>query len=160
MHRTAAIIHMGRFMNIRKILAATATAGIALTVSLAAVPAASAAEGDGNCTSNDGGFADLCLYYNSDYAGARFNDPGMDNYAGWVFKSWSGGDAGAGQAVKNNAASVQNYDPKCTAIVYYNSNQAGASQKIGPDDEANLNSTLKNENASQGWSCPSGIVSV
>jgi hypothetical protein len=139
-------------MMIRKVLAAAATTGIALTVGLTAVPSAFAAEGDGNCVTNDAGAGgDLCLYYNSNLAGARFNDPYTDNYAGWVFKAWSGGDAGAGQAVKNNAASVRNYDPYVTGVVYYNSNQAGPSESISPSSWVNLNSTLKNENASQGW---------
>jgi len=139
-------------MMFRKTMAAAATAGIALAIGLTAVPSAFAAEGDGNCVTNDAGAGgDLCLYYNSNLAGARFNDPYTDNYAGWVFKAWSGGDAGAGQAVKNNAASVRNYDTVVTGVIYYNSNQLGASQKIGPSSWANLNSTLKNENASQGW---------
>lgn len=139
-------------MMFRKTLVAAATAGIALTVGLTAVPSAFAAEGDGNCVTNDANAGgDLCLYYNSNLAGARFNDPYTDNYAGWVFKAWSGGDAGAGQAVKNNAASVRNYDSAVTGVIYFNSNQAGATQKIAPSSSANLNSTLKNENASQGW---------
>ena len=138
-------------MMLRKTLAAVATAGIALTIGLAAVPAASAAEGDGNCVTNDANAGgDLCLYYNSNEAGARFNDPYTDNYAGWVFKAWSGGDAGAGQVVKNNAASVHNYSP-VIGDIYFNSNQAGPKQQIAGNTSANLNSTLKNENASQGW---------
>jgi hypothetical protein len=138
-------------MMIRRVLAAAATAGIALSIGLTAVPSAFAAEGDGNCVTNDAGAGgDLCLYYNSNLAGARFNDPYTDNYAGWVFKAWSGGDAGAGQDVKNNAASVHNYST-VTGDIYYNSNQQGAVQKIAGNSSANLNSTLKNENASQGW---------
>lgn len=138
-------------MNMRRMLAATAAVGVALTVSLAAVPTAFAAEGDGNCTSNDVGGADLCLYYNSNLSGARFNDPYTDNYAGRVFVAWSGGSAGAGQLVKNNAASARNYDATFTAIVWFNSNQAGPNEAVAPLTWLNLDSTLKNNNASQSW---------
>lgn len=139
-------------MNMRRMLAATAAVGVALTVSLAAVPTAFAAEGDGNCTSNDAGAGgDLCLYYNSNLSGARFNDPYTDNYAGWVFVAWSGGSAGAEQSVKNNAASVCNYDPTYTGIIWFNSNQAGPNEAVPPLACLNLDSTLKNNNASQSW---------
>ncbi len=144
-------------MSIRRKLAASVATGAFLVVGLAtAIPAASAAEGDGNCTSSDAGAGgDLCLYFNSYEAGARFNDPYTDNYAGWTFKAWTsgtaGGSNGAGYAVKNNAASVQNWDNYVTGDVYYNSNQQGAVQKFSAFTAGNLNSTLKNENASQGW---------
>jgi len=139
-------------MMIRKILAATATAGIALTIGLTAVPSAFAAEGDGNCTSNDAGAGgDLCLYYGPNLTGARFNDPYTGGYAGWVFVAWSGGDEGAGQPVQSNAESVENYDPSATGVIYYNSNEQGASQVIPPNSWVNLNATLKNQNISQGW---------
>jgi hypothetical protein len=140
-------------VSIRRKLAASAVTGAFLFVGLAAaIPAASAAEGDGNCVSNDAGAGgDLCLYYNHGFAGARFNDPHTDNYAGWAFVAWSGGNAGAGQGVKNNAASVQNWDTGVTGDVYYNSNQQGARQQFAPFTAGDLNSTLKNQNASQGW---------
>lgn len=144
-------------MSIRRKLAASAVTGAFLVVGLAAaIPAASAAEGDGNCVSSDAGAGgDLCLYFNSYEAGARFNDPYTDNYSGHVFKAWtsggSGGSNGAGVSVKNNAASVQNWDQYVTGDVYFNSNQLGAVQKFGAFTAGNLNSTLKNEDASQGW---------
>ena len=144
-------------VNFRRKLAATAVTGAFLVVGLAAaIPAASAAEGDANCTSSDAGAGgDLCLYFNSYEAGARFNDPYTDNYAGWTFKAWTsgtaGGSNGAGVAVKNNAASVQNWDTGVAGDVYYRSNQLGDVQKFSAFTAGNLNSTLKNENASQGW---------
>lgn len=144
-------------MSIRRKLAATVATGAFVVVGLAtAIPAASAAEGDGNCTSSDAGAGgDLCLYYNSYEAGARFNDPYTDNYAGWTFKAWTsgtaGGSNGAGVAVKNNAASVQNWDTVLTGYVYYNSNQQGLKQGFSAFTAGNLVSGLKNNNASQGW---------
>ncbi|MGH3417584.1 MAG: hypothetical protein ACRDSS_14030 [Actinocrinis sp.] len=139
-------------MNIRKKLAATAVVGAFVTVGLAAAAPAFATEGDGYCTSQDSDLGgDLCLYYNSNFAGARFNDPVSDNYAGHVFVAWSGGSAGAGQGVKNNAASVQNWDQVVQGNVYYNSGQTGPVQHIAAWTGVNFNSTLKNENASQNW---------
>jgi len=67
----------------------------------------------------------------------------------WVF----GAGNGAGQAVKNNAASAENNSSTYDYTIYYNSNYQGASQTIGDlaweNDIVNLDSTLKNNNASQ-----------
>lgn len=86
------------------------------------------------------------------------------NYAGdtvsgntyhYIFKSGLGD--GSGQAVKNNAASAQNCNDDGTLNdyrIYYNSGYAGHSQIFGHGywcdaPIINLDSTLKNENASQ-----------
>lgn len=144
-------------MSIRRKLAASVATGAFVIIGLAtAIPAASASEGDGNCVQNDGGAGgDLCLYFNHGFAGARFNDPYSDNYGSptwWKFVSWSGGSNGAGVDVKNNAASVQNWDTLSTGYVYYNSNQQGFSQTFNPWTGSDLVYQLKNNNASQGWS--------
>lgn len=55
---------------------------------------------------------------------------------------------GAGVAVKNNTASVDNWDFDWGIRQYFNSNYGGASQGIPAGGAANLNGDLKNDNAS------------
>lgn len=107
----------------------------------------------------------LQLFYNSDTGGATAMFTGdVNDYAGYddhcddntvcehiyVFSS-SG--SGAGQRVKNNAASAYNNSIYHDFTVYYYSGWTGPSQTIpGPyhvGNPLNFNSTLKNENASQ-----------
>lgn len=65
---------------------------------------------------------------------------------------------GSGVAVKNNAAAANScsFTARETYRIYYNSGYAGHSQEILPgyycdNGTVNLDSTLKNENASQHW---------
>ncbi|MFJ6466182.1 hypothetical protein ACIQM0_35030 [Streptomyces sp. NPDC091387] len=97
-----------------------------------------------------------CLHYNSNNEGALYKQYyGILDYAGLTFSastSTNGGN-GAGQAVKNNAASVDNWDFDLGIRIYYNSNYdySFASQRIDKGGFANLNSTMKNNNASGDW---------
>ncbi|MFI7388684.1 hypothetical protein [Streptomyces sp. NPDC049813] len=97
-----------------------------------------------------------CLHYNSNNAGALYKQYyAIPDYAGLKFSastSTNGGN-GAGQAVKNNAASVDNWDFDLGIRIYYNSNYNAsfASQAIAKGGFANLNSTMKNNNASGDW---------
>ncbi|WP_433893569.1 hypothetical protein [Streptomyces sp. CA-111067] len=104
----------------------------------------------------------LEVYYNSNNAGAVALFTGnVPNYAGYTSGSnyytyifdTDTAYSGHGQAVKNNVASVSNESSTHDFRVYYNSGYAGPSQLIpetGSSGSAtNLNSTLKNENASQ-----------
>lgn len=61
--------------------------------------------------------------------------------------SWCYG-SGEGQDVKNNAAAAGSGEASATNTVYYNSGYSGASQSFAAKSSGNLNSTLKNENAS------------
>lgn len=128
-------------MRFRRVAVAGAVALAGFGTALATAGTANAAE---SCTS---GYA--CLHYNSDYQGAfyrqYFNIP---NYAGYYFSASSAGSAGAGQAVKNNTASVDNWDFNNGIRMYFNSNYAGVSQGIPAGGAANLNTSLKNDNAS------------
>ncbi|MFC1416622.1 hypothetical protein [Streptacidiphilus cavernicola] len=101
-----------------------------------------------------------CLFYNSNGAGATYgfgiNVPDLSGYSyscgagnecrvNYVFS----GGAGSGVSVKNNAASVSNGYEAQEVTVFYNSNFSGPRQDIDPTMKAvNLNSTLKNEDAS------------
>ena len=119
--------------------------GALISVSFGAATASAATARNGSC--EDGEF---CLYYNSDQAGSvsdfntSISDYGDEQPSCYDFK---GAGNGKGLCVKNEAASVWNRtDSKVT--VYFNSGYAGPSQTIAANSKANLNSTLKNENAS------------
>lgn len=132
-------------MGMRNKVMAGALTAAALGVGLVAAPAAEAV----GCNSSIG----ACLYYNSNFQGATFwdqngNSKGAENYGAPNWYTFSGGN-GAGIYVKNNAASVYNYDTNYSVTIYYNSNNSGPSQYIKRGTGANLNSTLKNNNASQ-----------
>lgn len=112
---------------------------------LTAAPAHAATARNGVCESGE-----FCLYYNSNEAGSvsdfstSISDYGATQPSCYDFK---GPGNGKGLCVKNNAASVWNRTGK-TVTVYYNSGYAGASQKFASGAKGNLNSTLKNNNAS------------
>ncbi|MGO4343679.1 peptidase inhibitor family I36 protein [Phycicoccus sp. Soil748] len=128
-----------------KPFALAAAAALAAPMLGIGVSSASAATRDGAC--NDGEF---CYYYNSDQAGSvsdfggSIGDYGTTQPDCYDFK---GAGNGKGVCVKNNAASVWNRSSK-TVRVYYNSNYAGSYQDIPGGTKRNLNTTLKNNNAS------------
>lgn len=120
----------------------TALATAVLGSALLAIPTASASSG--GCKAD----YDVCLYFNSDFKGAKYGKGETGTYNGLVF----GGGAGSGQPVKNNAASVANLNTSKTVTIYYNSKMDKcrfACQHIPPMKKQNLNGKLKNENAAQ-----------
>jgi Stage II sporulation protein/Peptidase inhibitor family I36 len=114
-------------------------------VVLALASPATAAGRDGVCNSGE-----FCYYFNSGEAGsisdftASLDDYGATQPTCYEFK---GAGNGKGKCVKNNAASVWNRTSH-TVRVYFNSNFAGAHQDFAAGAKGNLNSTLKNNNAS------------
>ncbi|MEU0698672.1 peptidase inhibitor family I36 protein [Streptomyces niveus] len=89
------------------------------------------------------------LYYHSNQQGACWHTntsrPDLANTGPF---SCDGDDCrGAGEPVKNNAASGWNWYDYVTAVVYYNSNYKGAYDVFRPLDKKNLVNTY-NENAS------------
>ncbi len=128
----------------RKKLAFASIAGSLISAAVlpvVAAPPAQAAAQDGVCQ-----VGEFCLYYNS-YQQGSLSDFGSsipDYGSTYRFKS-----AGAGQGilVKNGAASVWNRTFG-SVTVYYNSGYSGATQTFSPGAKANLNPTLKNQNAS------------
>jgi murein DD-endopeptidase MepM/ murein hydrolase activator NlpD len=132
-----------------KILTAT-TAAMALG-GAALVPAstASAAGRDGTCDSGE-----FCYYFNSDNQGSVSDFTGSVADYGTTQPScydFKGAGNGKGQCVKNAAASVWNRSTK-TVRVHYNSNYGGSYQDFKAGAKGNLNSTLKNQNASHQFS--------
>ena len=95
--------------------------------------------------------AHLCFYFNSNFAGARADYLYSDgNLSDELFTK--GGTNGRGVQVKNNAASVVN-NWSYPAVVYFNSrcDASVAKQTIPAYGSANLNATMKNNNASFNW---------
>ncbi|MDO7869409.1 GH25 family lysozyme [Nocardioides jiangxiensis] len=93
---------------------------------------------------------ELCYYYNSYEAGSMSDhkasqaDYGATQPTCYEFKTAGNGQ---GTCVKNHAASVWNRTGH-TVRVYFNSSYGGAYQSVAAGAKVNLNSTLKNQNAS------------
>ncbi|WP_158239023.1 peptidase inhibitor family I36 protein [Streptomyces barkulensis] len=90
----------------------------------------------------------FCLFYNSNIQNAYY--PFWDNVSDFAGYTYKGAGAGAGQQVKNNAASAQNLQTNLVARVYYNSNYGGVYDNVQPTSWRNLSNTY-NENASFKW---------
>jgi hypothetical protein len=137
------------------VVVATLVAGIALVGGQAqaapAAPAPPASEIGVQYTSYNGRceVGEVCLYYNSNCQGS-FADFGgwVDNFSGYVFLS-SG--AGKDDPVKNNAASARNLDTTWTARIWFNSNQSGTYDNIGPSAGCRNLVNTYNDNASLSW---------
>ena len=126
------------------LLSVLATAALILSGVVLASPA-SAAGRDGICNSGE-----FCYYFNSYEAGSVSDFTGsLDDYGATqpTCYEFKGTGNGKGVCVKNNAASVWNRSSH-TVRVYVNSNFAGSHQDFAPGAKGNLNSTLKNNEAS------------
>ena len=134
---------------------AVAAAATALVGGLAttAVPSAQAASRDGVCDSGE-----FCYSYNSGFTGSisdftgSISDYGTTQPDCYEFK---GAGNGQGQCIKNNAASAWNRSSQ-PVTVFYNTGWAGATQTIAAGAKVDLNSTLKNNNASHKFGSTSG----
>ncbi|WP_424186907.1 peptidase inhibitor family I36 protein [Actinokineospora sp. G85] len=132
--------------NFRRALAA-GFAVVAMSTATAGVATAEQAGGQG-AQANTCPALYFCLFYNSNRAGAIatfFNaDPDFAN------DRFAGSGAGAGQVVKNNAASAQNRQTGLIAQVWFNSNYGGPRDDVLPSNWRNLTATY-NDNASFNW---------
>ncbi|MFF4237733.1 SpoIID/LytB domain-containing protein [Actinomadura geliboluensis] len=129
---------------IPRVVAAAAAMAVGGAVLLPASPA-SAASRNGVCESGE-----FCYYFNSDNAGSVSDFTGSVADYGTTQPScydFKGTGNGKGQCIKNQAASVWNRSTK-TVRVYYNSNYGGTYQDFKAGAKGNLNSSLKNQNAS------------
>ncbi|MFC8197469.1 hypothetical protein ACFWBR_15000 [Streptomyces sp. NPDC060006] len=136
-------------MGISRKVAAVGVA--AALISLAGVSQAAATEYKGS--SCDGLAPCISMYFNSTQQGSHtdFGGYGKINFAGYNFASPSNGQ---GQPIKNNAASAY-FRAKTTdesAIIYFNSNQAGPCDWLWAQGEkfsiANRLNKTYNNNAS------------
>ena len=129
---------------ISRLTAATAAMALGGAALVPASPA-SAATRNGVCESGE-----FCYYFNSNNQGSVSDftgsvaDYGAKQPSCYDFK---GPGAGKGKCVKNAAASAWNRGSK-TVRVYFNSNYGGRYQDFKPGAKGNLNSGLKNQNAS------------
>jgi hypothetical protein len=111
------------------------------------VPASSASAAGRNGVCESGEF---CYYFNSGNKGSLSDftgsvaDYGTEQPSCYDFKSAGNGK---GKCIKNAAASVWNRSGK-TVRVYFNSNYGGKYQDFKAGAKGNLNSSLKNQNAS------------
>ncbi|MCU7820329.1 hypothetical protein [Kitasatospora sp. DSM 101779] len=133
-------------MRVKKLVAAAAVAGSVLTVGLSTAAPAMAAPAQ-DCT-----YGQVCLYYNSSsygYGAVYIQTGDVSNYAGKYFSGGANGSSGSGVEVKNHAASVDSWIAS-NFRVYYNSGYdcSVACQTVAPYASVNLNSSLKNNNAS------------
>jgi hypothetical protein len=130
--------------TVRLISGLTAAMALGGTMLATASPA-SAANRDGVCDTGE-----FCYYFNSNNQGSVSDFTGsIPDYSTtqpscYDFK---GPGAGKGKCIKNAAASGWNRSGK-TVRVYFNTGLTGTYQDFAPGAKANLNSTLKNQNAS------------
>ncbi|WP_165978448.1 SpoIID/LytB domain-containing protein [Actinomadura darangshiensis] len=130
---------------ISRAVAATAAMTIGGAALVAASAPASAAGRNGVCDSGE-----FCYYYNSGNKGSISDFTGSVADYGTKQPScydYKGAGAGKGKCIKNEAASVWNRSSK-TVRVYFNSNYGGKYQDFKAGAKGNLNSSLKNQNAS------------
>ncbi|MEW2354853.1 SpoIID/LytB domain-containing protein [Spirillospora sp. NPDC029432] len=127
-----------------RLAAATAAVALGGTTLIAAMPASAAAR-NGVCENGE-----FCYYFNSGNKGSVSDFTGSVADYGTTQPScydFKGAGAGKGKCVKNQAASVWNRSGK-TVRVHYNSNYGGPHQDFKAGAKGNLNSSLKNQNAS------------
>ncbi|RMI41924.1 cell surface protein [Actinomadura harenae] len=135
---------------------ATAAAAIGGAVVATTASSADAAGRNGKCDTGE-----FCLYYNSNQKGSvsdftgSVRDYGAKQPGCYDFKS---AGAGKGKCVKNATASVWNRSSK-TVRVYFNSNFGGRYQDFKAGAKGNLNSGLKNQNASHEFA-PANRVNI
>ncbi|WP_141582586.1 SpoIID/LytB domain-containing protein [Actinomadura sp. WMMA1423] len=130
---------------VSRLTATTAAMALGGAALVSASAPASAAGRDGVC---DGG--EFCYYFNSGNEGSVSDFTGSVADYGTAQPScydFKGAGNGQGKCVKNQAASVWNRSTK-TVRVYYNSNYGGTYQDFKAGAKGNLNSSLKNQNAS------------
>jgi biotin carboxyl carrier protein len=108
-------------------------------------PTASATARNGVCESGE-----FCLYYNSGNAGSRVDlvNSQRDYGTGAGCITFVSSGSGQGQCVKNNTASVWNRTGK-PVFVFYNSDFGGVFDQIPVNAQVDLNTNVKNNNASQ-----------
>jgi surface antigen len=142
-------------MKLKAILNVAVGAAMAVGMGAITAPAAQAASRDGVCDAGE-----FCYFYNSNLTGSlsdftgSVSDYGTNPATCYVFKS---AGSGRGVCIKNNAASVWNRS-SVPVTVYFNSGFGGASQVFTAGASGNLNSTLKNNEASHKFGTSGGVT--
>lgn len=129
-----------------------AAVGVVATVAFSMMGTAPAWGASNDLLHMDCNVPNVCIHYNSSAYGygAYFEQKSsINDYAPYKFVAGDNGSAGAGLSVKNNAAFVWNLNDRAFQV-FYNSyfSCAVACQTIPSGGQVNLNSQLKNNNAS------------
>ncbi|MET8742707.1 hypothetical protein [Streptomyces sp. NPDC004728] len=92
----------------------------------------------------------MCLYYSPNLTNASWTPSGTSDsdLSGNKFADHGTGSAGAGQVVRNNAASMGNNTINCHVRVFYSTRFTGDSNWLHAGYAGNLNGDLRNEDAS------------
>ncbi|MGW0766374.1 hypothetical protein [Streptomyces sp. NPDC002676] len=92
---------------------------------------------------------DFCLYYSQGAEGAVWGShyAAVSNLSGATFSDDGHGSAGAGQGVRNNAASAEVADP-CNLGIWVYPGFTGNSNWLSPTRGGNLTSWMRNNEAS------------
>ncbi|MET9413396.1 peptidase inhibitor family I36 protein [Streptomyces klenkii] len=136
-------------MRFKRLAVAGAIAVAAAGSGLLAATTPASASTDRFAESCSSGYA--CLFYHPNYTGAIYKQYNNDaNYGNnhFVTSSSTRGDSGSGLVVRNNAASVDNWDFSNAITIYYSPNYTGVHQRIAAGGAANLIPALRNNNAS------------
>lgn len=138
----------------RAILGMLAVLGVTAGILVAAAPAQAI---NNQCNVGTGIYGDACLYYQSNYRGAKagiyYTVP---DYASPALY-FPGPGAGAGTRLWNNAGSGSNGDLICTARIWFSRNFGGPHVALAPYGlpgwaHPTLGS-VNNDNRSQNWAC-------
>ncbi|MEV7710859.1 peptidase inhibitor family I36 protein [Streptomyces sp. NPDC088270] len=135
----------------RTTLAATAMAAVgAVTLGLAPTASATSTNIDTWSSFWQPCGTYMCLYYSPNLTGASWTPAGTSdsNLSGNKFANHGTGSAGAGQVVRNNAASMGNHTTNCHVAVFYSPGFKGDANWLHAGHAGNLNSALRNNNAS------------
>ncbi|MFB7211211.1 hypothetical protein [Streptomyces sp. NPDC056255] len=92
----------------------------------------------------------MCLYYSPNLTNASWTPSGTSDsdLSGNKFANHGTGSAGAGQVVRNNAASMGNNTTNCRVRVFYSPGFTGDSNWLTAGHAGNLNGNLRNNDAS------------
>ncbi|MFF2330134.1 MULTISPECIES: hypothetical protein [unclassified Streptomyces] len=92
----------------------------------------------------------MCLYYSPNLTNASWTPSGTSdaNLSGNKFANHGTGSAGAGQVVRNNAASMGNHTTNCHVTVFYSPDFKGDRNWLRAGHAGNLNADLRNNDAS------------
>lgn len=143
-------------MNIRRIRSKYAAAGLSALVLAGIVMVSSPASatnwwvGSWNVSHSSWCYTyhAYCLYYSpgalNGHWGSNIVTPGVSNLSGATF---SGSGSGVGAPVRNDAASMNN-ETYCDLQTYVYTNFVGNSNEVGPMRGGDLNSALRNNEAS------------
>jgi len=142
--------------RIRYKYAAAAVAALALAGIILQPSPASATNwwvGSWNISSSGwcGSSGDACLFYSPNAQNGHWRGWNTSNLSGAVF---SGSGYGVGAPVRNDAASVEDASDGCNVKVWVYPGWVGNSNGVGPLRGGNLNSALRNNEASIDFECP------